>query len=274
MENKTKKIEDIKIDSKLSSPIASDISESNSVNNTLTNKFKNLFKSKKKANSNISIEEANYKISDSLPKSKLKSFWKFIRLPLVSICCLGAICGIAYPLVITAIGQSVFWYQANGSQINVKGSDGEWITYGSDKIGQDFYTNNDGKYFFGRADFVKVDDNKTVEETIKNKLTTLIKDNNLTNEYQDANGKINIPDDLITISGSGVDPSISIEAAEWQIPLILAVRNKENPSNKLTKNDLEEYIKEYSSQKFVGIYGNTTTNIVLLNLRLDGKISK
>lgn len=273
MENKINNIQDIKTDSKLSLESKPDLETSKNEQSFFI-KFKNFFKFNKAKDTNVSIEEASYKISDSIEKSKLKVFWRFIRIPLVSIGTLGAICGIVYPIVITGIGQAIFWYQANGSQIRVQDSNGNWITYGSEKIGQDFFTNNNGNYFFGRADFATSSDSTTKQQSVKDKLTNLIKENKLESTYQDSNEIISFPEDLITTSGSGVDPSISIEAAKWQIPLILAVRNKDKTTDLLTEEQLLSYINEYSSHEFVGIYGNTTTNIVLLNLRLDGIINK
>lgn len=256
------------------------IAESN--NKVVKNsKFKtwwtNFFKFKKSKNESISLEEANHVINNPLPKSRWKSFWHFVRLPLVVTASLGIICGIAYPIVITGIAQTAFPYEANGSQIKVK-VNGEWKVYGSKLIGEDFYTNNDGRYMFGRLNFPGKDYNITQDE-VSQKINSLI---NYYNNYYNISDKfpknsqnqIVIPEQLITYSGSGVDPTISIDAAEWQIPLIIAARQKLNLANakNLTEEKIEEYINKYSSSEFAGIYGNSGTNVLLINLALDGII--
>lgn len=272
MNNKEKNITDIKSDSKLVLNDDLETKNEESSKNNFWNKIKNYFNFSNKQN-NLTIEESNYKVSDSVVKSKLKVFWHFFRLPLIVICSLGVICGIVYPIVITGIGQTAFSYQANGSVIKVKDKNGNWLTYGSEKIGQDFYTNNNGQYLFGRADYINSTDASEIKNQVTTKIKELISNNQLDSTYKDSNA--NIPQDLTTASGSKVDPQISLDAAKWQIPLVVTARkkwNNENPNNQIkevTTTELENYINKYSSD---GIYGNKTTNILLVNLSIDGII--
>lgn len=200
--------------------------------------------------------------------NKFKKFWHFFKIPLIAICSLGVITGIAYPLVVTGIGQAAFSYQANGSIIKVKLKNGSIVTYGSKLIGQDFYTNNNGQYMFGRLDFGN-DSTTTTSPDAKAHFEKLFSDNNLSLTSD-------VPQELITKSGSGVDPNISIDAAKWQVDLIVAARTKmhETDSSVIvpTKGEILSYIQKYSVSQFVGVIGQNVTNVLMVNLAIDKKI--
>lgn len=254
--------------------------EQNNLNNwqlIKKNKFKSklfdFFKFKKNKNEGISLEEANHVINNQLPKSKLRLFWNFIRLPLTVTISIGVICGIIYPIAVTGIAQMVFPYEANGSQIKVK-INNEWKVYGSKLIGENFFTNNDGRYMFGRLNFSGEEYNIN-QQDVSQKINDLIDKYNISDKFKKNNqNKIIIPQQLITKSGSDVDPTISIDTAKWEIPLVIASRQKLNlpNSNELTEQKINEYIDKYSTSEFAGIYGNSGTNVLLINLALDGII--
>ena len=232
-------------------------------------KFFDFFKFKKTNNTAVTFEEANHAIDPSLPKSKLKVVWNFIRMPLTVTACLGVLCGIIYPITITGFAQTAFPYEANGSQIKVK-VNGEWKVYGSKLIGEDFYTDNDGRYMFGRLNFAGEDLNINQDDVSK-KINGLITQYNIADKFnKNSKNQIEIPNQLITESGSGVDPTISLEASKWQIPLIIAARKKINPNDQVNEQQIIDYINKYSSSAFAGIFGNSGTNVLLVNLALDG----
>ncbi|EGZ31244.1 potassium-transporting ATPase subunit C [Malacoplasma iowae] len=213
--------------------------------------------------------EQNINPHDYVGTSRFKKFLHFIKIPLISICCLGVITGIVYPIVVTGVGQAVFNYEANGSLIKIKLKDGTVVTYGSKLIGQDFYTNNNGQYMFGRLDFGQEGKPQTDAEKAKKHFDDLLTKYNLKPTTP-------IPQELLTNSGSGVDPNISIEAAKWQADLIVAARTelkKTNPDTIVpTKEEIYSYINKYSDKQFVGIFGNNVTNVLLVNLAIDKKI--
>ena len=85
--------------------------------------------------------------------------------------------------------------------------------------------------------------------------------------------------DLVTSGGSGVDPHISPEAAYFQVPVIVAARNKiaQEEAEKngtepvlITEDDVNAIIKKYTEGRFLGIFGQKRVNVLLVNLSLDG----
>lgn len=175
--------------------------------------------------------------------------------------------GIAYPLVITGIAQVVFPHQANGSLI----FDENGKPIGSELIGQPF---DAPEYFWGRLSATS-----PVPYTAFNKeKLTGSSGSNLgpLNPALIANAQAridalkaadpyagdNIPADLITSSGSGLDPHISPSAARYQARRVARARNLE-----LTQ--VEQLIVEHTEGRTIGVLGEPRVNVLKLNLALD-----
>lgn len=178
------------------------------------------------------------------------------------------ICGLFYTLAVTGISQLVFPAKANGSLIEI---DGQY--YGSELLGQQY---TDMNHMWGR---------------IMNIETTTFKDENgqplmyawasnispASDEYEvlisqrvDAIKEAHpdmkdqpVPVDLVTMSGSGLDPHISLAAAQYQISRLAK-------NNNLTTEEVEAIIQACTEGKFLGIFGEATVNVLKVNLMLDG----
>lgn len=167
------------------------------------------------------------------------------------------VCGVAYPLLITGIAQIAFPKQANGSLLVEDGK-----VRGSSQIGQEF---TDPMYFWGRPSAVAYDaaasggsnlgpTNPALKVAIAARVKAL-KDADLGNDMP-------IPTDLVTASGSGLDPHISIAAAEFQIPRVARLRG-------LNEEQVRQLVQDYTQSPQLGILGEPVVNVLELNLALD-----
>lgn len=181
---------------------------------------------------------------------------------------LTIVCGILYTGVVTGIAQVFFPYQANGSIIEVDGK-----RYGSELLGQ-YYT--DESHMWGRIMNVDVSTYKDANGNIlmyaspSNLSTTSKKYKELVEErvkmIREANPEKKdtpIPVDLVTCSASGLDPDISIAAAQYQVPRIAK-------ENNMSESDVNAIINKCTNNKFLGIFGEKTVNVLKVNLMLDG----
>lgn len=166
--------------------------------------------------------------------------------------------GVIYPAGITVISQYFFPYQANGSLLYVDGK-----AVGSRLIGQKFTAT---KYFHGRFSAVDYDasrsgsenfapSNKKFMEITKERINDLRLENNL-------DSKTTIPADMVLSSASGLDPHISLNNALLQAPRIANARN-------LTLLQVQQLIHENIDKDFIGIWGQSGVNVLLLNIALD-----
>jgi potassium-transporting ATPase KdpC subunit len=170
------------------------------------------------------------------------------------------ITGVAYPLIVTGIAQVAFKQQANGSLI-VKDDK----VLGSRLIGQPF---SDPKYFWSRPSGTSPQPyngasssgtnqgptNPALKEAVEGRVKAL----------RDAAGDANrpVPVDLVTASGSGLDPHISPAAAEYQIARVAKARN-------LPEDKVRALVERYTQGRQLGILGEPRVNVLELNLALD-----
>lgn len=178
------------------------------------------------------------------------------------------LCGIVYTGVVTGISQLVFPHQANGSIIEVDGR-----KYGSELLGQQF---TDAGHLWGRIMNIDVStykdkDGKTLMYAAPSNISPASEEyRELVAErvakLREANPKMEetaIPVDLVTCSGSGLDPDISPAAAEYQVVRIAQARG-------ISEEEVREVIKACTKGRFLGVFGEETVNVLKVNLILDG----
>ena len=186
----------------------------------------------------------------------MKKIFKALRPILVSFAILTVICGLIYPGIVTGIAQVFFPSQANGSTITVTLEDGTIKEYGSALIAQDF---TDPKYLIGRPSGSS--NLNPVSQVEKDAVQQRV---DWWHSFDPGNTAA-IPADLVTQSGSGVDPNISPEAAEYQIARISVIRG-------ISQEQVRAVISKYTSGKFLGFWGEPAVNVLKVNLALDGLI--
>lgn len=118
------------------------------------------------------------------------------------------------------------------------------------------FTDNDGSKLMYAAPSNKSPASEEYAEEIQ-KRVKMVKEANPDVDTQ------KIPVELVTCSGSGLDPHISVAAAEYQIPRIAN-------ENNMTEDEVRDMIKKYTKGKFLGIFGEETVNVLKVNLALDG----
>ena len=190
-----------------------------------------------------------------------------IRPALTMLLVFTVITGVIYPLVVTGIAQVVFPHQANGSLIVVDGK-----TYGSELIGQQF---DDPKYFWGRLSATGTfpynaynADNLTGSSgsnygPMNQALLDMVQARVDALHAADPENTLPIPVDLVTASGSGLDPHISVAAALYQVSRVASARG-------LDEAQVTSLVEEYTEGRQFGIFGEPRVNVLLLNLALDG----
>jgi potassium-transporting ATPase KdpC subunit len=192
-----------------------------------------------------------------------------IRPAIVILVALTLITGLVYPLAMTGVAEIVFPRQAQGSMIE---RDGHVV--GSALIGQNFTSD---KYFHGRLSATTAPDpadptktvpapynaansggsnlgpsNKALIDRVQSDLDKLKKEN----------PSASVPADLVTTSGSGLDPHISPEAALFQVPRVAKARN-------LAEDRVRALVSDHVDGRFLGLIGEPRVNVLLLNLALD-----
>jgi len=192
-----------------------------------------------------------------------------IRPAIVLLLGLTLITGLAYPLAITAVAGAIFPNQAEGSLIE---KDGKVV--GSALIGQEFKSD---KYFHGRPSATTAPDPNDSTKTVpapynaansggsnlgptSKALNDRIKED--VEKLKVENPSQPVPVDLVTTSGSGLDPDISPEAALFQVPRVARVRG-------LSEDKLRQLVADNTQGRLGGLLGEPRVNVLALNLALD-----
>ena len=194
---------------------------------------------------------------NTLTRNLRPAFSVFILLTLVT--------GVAYPLLVTGIAQRLFPFAANGSIVTVDGK-----AVGSTLIGQSFTS---PKYFWGRPSTTAAmtnnglasggsnlgSNNPALLDAVKGRVDAL--------RAADPGNTLAVPVDLVTASGSGLDPEISLAAAHYQAARIAKARS-------LPVAQVQALIDANAMTPRLGIIGEPRVNVLALNLLLDGKTAQ
>ncbi len=185
-----------------------------------------------------------------------------LRPALVSFALLTVVVGLLYPLAVTGLAQVFFPYQANGSVITSNGQ-----ATGSALIGQPF---DDPKYFWGRLSATSPFPynaaassgsnygpmNPDYLKAVQARIDAL--------KAADPGNTAPIPVDLVTASGSGLDPQISVAAARYQAPRVARARH-------LSEDAVRQLVAQYTEDRQFGVLGEPRVNVLGLNLALDAQ---
>lgn len=184
----------------------------------------------------------------------MKKVMRMLKPALVSFAVMTILCGVIYTAAVTGIAQLFFPYQANGSVITIMLKDGTQKDYGSELIAQAFLK---PEYLIGRP--MGTTNLSPVSEEQK----ALVASRIAWWRAFDPENMAEIPMDLVTASGSGVDPHITPEAAEFQVKRIAKARG-------MTEDAVQGIIKRYTTGRFLGLFGESAVNVLQVNLALDG----
>ncbi|HEY5240779.1 MAG TPA: potassium-transporting ATPase subunit KdpC [Polyangiaceae bacterium] len=190
-----------------------------------------------------------------------------LRAAVVVLLALTVITGVAYPLLVTGIAQAAFPRQANGSLITKDGK-----TLGSSLIGQSF---DDPKYFWGRLSATLDGNSKPLPYNGASSYASNLGPTNpaLLDEVQtridalhaaDPDNPAAIPVDLVTSSGSGLDPDISPAAAEYQVRRVARRRG-------LDEARVRALVAAHTQGRQLGFLGEARVDVLELNLALEAR---
>ena len=191
------------------------------------------------------------------------------------------LCGLVYPLSMTGLSQVLFNKKANGSLVTFDGK-----VVGSELIGQNF---TDERFFRGRVSSINYNtyteadtkpdaegkiaysgvtsgsqnlgpSNPALAERVKADMKAFLKSHPDLKESE-------VPTDLLTSSGSGLDPEISPEAAKIQVETVSKATN-------ISKKDLETIINKYTKGRTLGVFGEDRVNVLMVNLEIANILKK
>jgi potassium-transporting ATPase KdpC subunit len=174
---------------------------------------------------------------------------------------LTVLTGVIYPLAVTGVGQLLFPHAANGSIVTLNGK-----PVGSEIIGQQFSSPG---YFWGRPSATGPQPYNAAASSGSNlgplnpALTDAVKARIATLRAADPGNDKPVPVDLVTASGSGLDPEISLAAAYYQAGRIAKARG-------LSVEKVQALIAQHAARPWLGIFGEPRVNVLALNLALDG----
>lgn len=185
-----------------------------------------------------------------------------LRPALVLFAALTLACGLLYPLAVTGIAQAAFPERANGSLVERDGR-----TVGSSLIGQQFSAPG---YFWGRPSATgpmanngggsggsnQGPLNPALQDAVKGRIAAL--------REHDPDNAAPIPADLVTASGSGLDPEISPAAARYQAGRVARARG-------MAAERVDALVEQHTEGRILGLFGEPRVNVLALNLALDGE---
>lgn len=210
----------------------------------------------------------------------MKNFLSYLKKAFVLTLVLMIMCAVIYPLVLTGIGQVIFPKQSNGNLVKVNGE-----AVGSELVGQDF---TDDRYFHGRISSVNYNTytEEDVEEGNYGGVSSGTFNYGATNpdlqarveesvaefkeRYKEATGEEltqEIPADLLTASGSGLDPHISPASAEIQVPIVAA-------NSGLSEDEVRQIVKDNTEHKVLGLFGEEKVNVLKCNIAIAEAIGE
>ncbi len=183
-----------------------------------------------------------------------------LKIALIFLGIFTVVTGVIYPLFVTGVAQAFFHRQANGSLIEENGK-----SIGSELIGQPF---SDPKYFWGRlsatapypynADSSQGSNygptNPALREAVQARIDAL--------KAVDPDNNQPIPVDLVTFSASGLDPDISVAAADYQVPRVARYRG-------LSEEQVYALVSRFTEGRQFGILGEPRIDVLQLNRALD-----
>ena len=187
---------------------------------------------------------------------------RIIRQSIVMLALLTLVTGVVYPLLATGLAQLLFPHAANGSLIERDGK-----TVGSELIGQAF---SDPKYFWSRPSATAPFPDNSAASSGSNlgptnpALADAIKQRVEALRAADPGNTAPVPVDLVTASGSGLDPHISPAAAEYQVERVARVRG-------VPTTDIRKRIVDATEGRTFGLLGEPRVNVLRLNLALDSR---
>ncbi len=187
-------------------------------------------------------------------------FLRHLRTSLIALVVFTALCGVVYPLAVTVAAQLLFPEKANGSLLYRNGR-----PVGSDLIGQQFTA---ARYFWGRPSATSPFAYNASSSAGSNygPLNPALIDSVQTRagrlKVQDPSNPAKIPVDLVTASGSGLDPDISVAAALYQVPRVARARE-------MTQEEVRDLVGRLTEGRQLGFLGEARVNVLRLNLALD-----
>ncbi|MCL2701944.1 MAG: potassium-transporting ATPase subunit KdpC [Phycisphaerae bacterium] len=187
--------------------------------------------------------------------------WKQFRPAIVIFVLMTLLTGVVYPWVVTGIAQVFFPHQANGSLVEREGR-----VVGSELIGQPF---DDPKFFWGRLSATDGGpynggaSGGSNYGPMNEKLTAAAAARIAALRQADPDQSAPVPADLVTASGSGLDPDISVAAALYQVPRVARARGVEEAK-------IRDLVMQHAQGRQWGVLGEPRVNVLRLNLALEG----
>ncbi len=186
--------------------------------------------------------------------------WQLIRTTVLLFAAMTFLTGILYPLAVTGLAQTLLPWQANGSLIKI--NEGKTA---SELVGQPF---REPRHFWGRPSATMPvayngassigsnlgPSNPALKEVVQKRIASLL--------AIDRGNRLTIPVDLVTASGSGLDPHISPAAAFYQVPRVAKARN-------IDDRKVADLVRTHIRNRQFGILGEPTVHVLYLNMALD-----